>query len=80
MDYIKEFADVVVNLIVIALGIKRRVNITKVNRFITNEFAENVEIVAVVEFIHKVYLQKHARSKCVLEFTHLLRACFCILL
>ena len=31
--------DVVVNLIVIALGIKRRVNIAKVNRFVADEFA-----------------------------------------
>ena len=43
--------DVVVNLIVIALGIKRRVNITKVNCFVADEFAKNVEVVAVVEFV-----------------------------
>jgi len=48
--------DVVVNLIVIALGIKRRVDITKVSRFITEEAAENVEIIAVVEFVHLRYL------------------------
>jgi len=48
--------DVVVNLIVIALGIKRRVNIAKVSRFITEEAAENVEIIAVVEFVHLRYL------------------------
>jgi metal-sulfur cluster biosynthetic enzyme len=41
--------DIVVNPVVIALGIKRRVDITKVNRFITDEFAQNIEIAAVIE-------------------------------
>ncbi len=45
-------ADVVVNLIVVSLGIKRRVNITKINRFIADKAAENVEVVAVKEFVH----------------------------
>ena len=49
-------SDVVVNLIVIALGIKRRVNITKVNRFVADEFPQNVEVVAVKEFVHSAKL------------------------
>jgi len=52
LDYIKEFADVVVNLIVIALGIKRRVNIAKVNRLVADESPQNIDVVAVVEFVH----------------------------
>ncbi len=44
--------DVVVNLIVVALGIKRRVDITKVNCFVADEAAQNIEMVALVEFVH----------------------------
>lgn len=54
--------DVVVNLIVIAFGIKRRVNITKVNRFVADEFTQDVEIVAVKEFVHKVYKPNQSRK------------------
>lgn len=39
--------DVVVNLIVVALGIKRRVNIAKINRFVSNKFSQNVQVVSV---------------------------------
>ncbi len=53
MDYIKEFADVVVNLIVISFRVKRRVDVTKVKGFVANEFSQNVEIVAVVELVHR---------------------------
>ena len=37
---------------IIALRIKRRIEINKVNRFIRDVFAENIEIVAEIEFIH----------------------------
>lgn len=56
MNYIKESFDVVVNLIVVALGIKRRGTITKVNRCIADEFTQNVEVVAEVEFVHRARL------------------------
>jgi len=35
------------------LGIKRRVNVTKVNRFITDEFTQNVGVMTVEKFIHQ---------------------------
>ena len=38
---------------IIALGIKRRIEINKVNRFIRNVLAENIEIVAEIEFIQR---------------------------
>jgi len=41
----------VVNLIVVALGIKRRLNIAKVNGFITDESSENVKVIAVKKFV-----------------------------
>ena len=48
-------ADVVVNLIVIALGIKRRVNVAKINRFIADELPQNIEVISVIKFIYLVY-------------------------
>jgi len=55
LNHIKKLPDIVVNLIVITLGIKRRVNITKSNRFIAGELPQNIEIVTVVKFVHRVY-------------------------
>jgi len=37
---------------IIALGIKRRVEINEVDRFIRNVLAENIEVVAEIEFVH----------------------------
>jgi hypothetical protein len=45
-------ADVVVNLIVVALGIKRRVNVTKINRFIAEKTLQHVQIITVIKFVH----------------------------
>ena len=44
-------ADVVVNLEIIAVGIERRVDIAKVNRFVLEVAAQNFEIVAVKKLI-----------------------------
>ena len=44
----------VVNLIVVAPGIKRQVKIAKVNCFVTGKSMRNVVIGAVKEFVHSV--------------------------
>ena len=45
-------ADIVVNLVVIALGIERRIDVAKINRLIADKFPHNIKIVTVIEFVH----------------------------
>jgi hypothetical protein len=45
-------ANIVIDLIVITFRVKGRIDITKVNRFVSYELSQVVEIVAVKEFIH----------------------------
>jgi len=52
LNYIKEFTDVVINPVEVALGIKRRVIIAKVNGLVADESPQNIEIIAVIEFVH----------------------------
>jgi hypothetical protein len=44
-------AQLVINLVVVALGIEGRVNVAKMNRLIPHLIAQYVEIVSVVELI-----------------------------
>ncbi len=37
---------------IIALRIERRIEINEIDRFIRNVFAENIEIIAEIEFVH----------------------------
>lgn len=45
-------ADVVVYRVVVAFGIERRIDITKINRLVTDKLPHHIKIIAVVEFIH----------------------------
>ena len=45
-------ADVVVYLVVVAFGIERRIDITKINRLVTDKLPHHIKIVAVKEFVH----------------------------
>ena len=38
--------------VVVALGIERRIEINQIDRFIRNVIAQNIEVIAVVEFVH----------------------------
>jgi hypothetical protein len=56
--------DVVVNLIVIALGIKRRIDVTKINCFIADESPQNIEIIHAVKFVHqKTFIECRANFR-----------------
>ena len=45
-------ADVVVYLVVVAFGIKRRIDVAKINRLVADKFPHYIKIVTVVEFVH----------------------------
>ena len=46
-------ADVVIYLVVIAFGVERRVNITKIDRLVANKLPHHIKIVTVKEFVHR---------------------------
>ncbi len=45
-------ADVVVYLVVVAFGIERWINVTKINRLVADKLPHHIKIIAVVEFVH----------------------------
>jgi len=45
-------ADIVVYLVVVAFGIERRVNVTKIDGIVFDKFSQDIEIIAVIEFVH----------------------------
>ncbi len=47
-------ADVVVYLVVIAFRVERRINVTKINRLVADKLSQNIQVIAVVEFVHLV--------------------------
>jgi len=45
-------ADVVVYLVVVALGIERRIDVAKINRLVTDKLPHYIKVVVVKEFVH----------------------------
>ena len=56
-------ADVVVYLVVVTFGIERRIDITKINRLVTDKLPHHIKIVAVIEFVHGICRVNVALSK-----------------
>lgn len=55
-------ADVVIYLVVVAFGIKRRIDATKIDRLVADEFPKDIKIVAVVELVHGKESGKHGKG------------------